>query len=84
VSVELLDLSNYDSDLVTIRSRIDCLREEHGVKYAIVGCQFPSVAREIIAALQAGGISTVGVYAFLYWGRWTLSETNNAIAVARN
>lgn len=80
--IELMDFSNYDEDLLAHPERIDTLRDDFGLKYAIVGCQSASIARALIPLLRSKGVKVIGTYAFLYWGRVTLEEAMWAVDVA--
>ncbi len=56
-----VDCSNYTGDII-----LGPLQQA-GVEFAIVGTQKPDIARQQIAALEAGGIEVPAVYCFLYW-----------------
>src|ERR1035437_2974281 len=53
-----------------------------GVRYAIVGCQNPDIARLQIPMLRAAGIEVISTYAYLYFGYQVDHEIQNAIDVA--
>jgi GH25 family lysozyme M1 (1,4-beta-N-acetylmuramidase) len=76
----LVDISNYQTDVTP--DEIRCWAA-NGVQGAIVGCQRPAVARDLITRCREAGMPVVGVYAFLYWGTDTTGQTQAALDVAR-
>ncbi len=64
-----VDCSNYTGELSMVQLQALLVA---GVEFAIVGTQYPDIARQQIQALEAGGIEVPAVYCFLYWdgGDW--------------
>lgn len=79
--IQGLDISNYTGP---VDGKLDCYYDA-GVRRFIVGCQNMAIARGQIEAIQRDGRFAIdGTYAFLYWGRDTLGQTQNAIALAQS
>lgn len=76
-----LDFSNYDADILN-PGVIDQLKAA-GLTQAIVGCQKPDIADQMVKALQAAGVEVIGTYAFLYFGFDTAGQTQAAVNVAK-